>query len=107
MQHDDFRNRILPVVTDDGIRDPFFYVELGRHWKAQKDEKEELVKQMKEVDPLLAAPLELELKEVKTIYRFLVDIKSYIDWTNADALDSLCSTHFKSIIDKIKPPQHI
>lgn len=107
MQHDDFQNRILPVVTDDGIRDPFFYVELGKHWKAQKDEKEELVKQMKEVDPLLAAPLELELKEVKTIYRFLVDIKSYIDWTNADALDSLCSTHFKSIIDKIKPPQHI
>lgn len=33
MQHDDFRNRILPVVTDDSIRNTFFYIELEKHWK--------------------------------------------------------------------------
>lgn len=42
------------------------------------------------------------LTEMKAIYQLLPIIKEYIDWINAENLDSLSSSHFKTIIDKIK-----
>jgi len=101
MQHSDYKNRILPVVTDDTIRDTYFYVELCRHWAEKKATKEELVKQLNTIDTKLAAPIAKKLAEVETIYNFLTKVKEYIDWTNAESLNTLSSTHFKSIIDKI------
>lgn len=101
MQHSDYKNRILPVVTDDTIRDTYFYVELCKHWAEKKAEKEEIVAQLNTIDPKLAAPIAKELAEVEIIYNFLTKVKEYVDWTNAESLDTLSSTHFKSIIDKL------
>ena len=101
MQHGNYEKRIIPVVTDDTIRDPYFYIDLVKYWKEQKEEKQNIVNQMLEVDPECAKPLEAELKEVAQIYEFLGKIKKYIDWTNAESLNSLSITNFKSIIDVI------
>lgn len=50
----------------------------------------------------LAEPEEKKLKEIEAIYKLLPVIKDYIDWTNTENLNALCSSRFSSIIRKIK-----
>ena len=102
MQHENWTNKILPVVVDDSIRERSFYKELVKHWKKEKDELEEEVEEMKEYGKEIVAPIEDELKEVSTIFGFLGELKRYVDWVNADSLHNLSSTNFKALIDKIK-----
>lgn len=96
-----FKDQILPVVVDDTIRDDKFYVDMVRFWKKQKDEQENIIKQLIDIDPDMVKPEEVKLKEIETVYDLLKVIKNYIDWTNADNLDSLCATRFRPIIGKI------
>lgn len=102
MQQEGMQKRILPVVVDDSIRERSFYRELVKHWKEQIDEIEKEVENLKDYGTEIIAPIEEELNEVKTIYRFLPDLKRYVDWVNADSLNNLSSTNFKVLIDKIR-----
>lgn len=101
LQAPSFKDRILPVVIDDTIRDDQFYVELVKHWKEQKDKHEDIVKQLLYIDPDMAEPQQAKLDEINAVYGLLKVIKDYVDWANADNLDALCATRFKTIIDKI------
>ena len=43
--------------------------------------------------------------EINTVYGLLKVIKDYVDWENAENLDALCATRFKTIIDIILAKQ--
>ena len=101
MENVDYKDRMLPVVVDDTIRDEDFYVELVKHWKEKKDKQTEIVEKLQAIDPDMAEPEELKLKELEQVYGLLKVIKEYIDWANADNLDALSSSRFKKIIDEI------
>lgn len=101
MEHEDYRSRIFPVVTDNEIRDDKYYIELVRYWKTQEKEMMESVLQVKKIDPPSAAPLKTTLMEIKKICTLLTKLKDYIDWANADSLPNLSATKFKPIIDAI------
>ena len=58
---------MLPVVVDDTIRDDDFYVELVKHWKEKKDKQTEIVEKLRAIDPDMAEPEEVKLKEFKKI----------------------------------------
>lgn len=96
-----YKERILPVVVDDMIRESLFYVDLVKHWKEEKDKQEAVVVQLRDIDPDLAEPEEVKLNEINKVYSLLKVIKDYIDWINADNLDFLSSTRFGSIVRKI------
>lgn len=102
MNHPDYIKRILPVVVDDNVRNTSFYISLAKYWKKQKEQQEKTVKKLKEVDEFLAAPEEKKLREIEAIYKLLPVIKEYIDWTNTENLNAMCSTKFSSIIRKIR-----
>lgn len=101
MNNDGYKDRILPVVVDDTIRDDDFYVELVKYWKEQKDKQVEIIEKLRNIDPDMAEPQEVKLKEIEQVYGLLKVIKDYIDWANVDNLDALSSSRFKRIIDKI------
>jgi hypothetical protein len=98
----EYKNRILPVVMDDTIRESLFYVDLVKYWKGKKEEQEEVVNQLDAIDPAMAEPEAEKLREIEAIYSKLREIKKYIDWTNAENLESLSASHFRSIIEIIK-----
>ena len=102
MEDASYIERILPVVVDDGIRDPMFYVDLAEYWKGQRDSQYELVERLSAIDPVLASPEEDNLKEIEAIYSFLPVIKRYIDWTNVENLDYMSATRFSTILRKIR-----
>lgn len=101
MEDSSYKDRILPVVMDDSIRDSLFYVELVKHWKSEKDKQVKVVTELMSVDKDMAEPEADKLKEIETIYGLLKKIKNYIDWVNAENIDSMCSNHFQPIVDKI------
>ena len=101
MENVDYKDRMLPVVVDDTIRDDSFYVELVKHWKGEKDKQTEIVEKLRDLDPDMAEPEEMKLKEIEQVYGLLKVIKEYIDWANADNLDALSSSRFKKIIDEV------
>ena len=101
MENVDYKYRMLPVVVDDTIRDDNFYVELIKHWKEEKDKRTEIVEKLRAIDPDMAEPEEVKLKEIEQVYGLFKVIKEYIDWANADNLDALSSSRFKKIIDEI------
>ena len=101
MENVNYKDRMLPVVVDDTIRDDDFYVELVKHWKEKKDKQTEIVEKLRDLDPDMAEPEEMKLKEIEQVYGLLKVIKEYIDWANADNLDALSSSRFKKIIDEI------
>ena len=102
MEHPDYIKRILPVVVDDNVRKTSFYISLAKYWKKQKESQEKAINQLKDVDEFLAAPEETKLKEIEAIYKLLPVIKEYVDWTNTENLNAMCSTRFSSIIRKIR-----
>lgn len=92
MENVNYKDRMLPVVVDDTIRDDDFYVELVKHWKEKKDKQTEIVEKLRDLDPDMAEPEEMKLKEIEQVYGLLKVIKEYIDWANADNLDALSSS---------------
>lgn len=98
----EYENRILPVVMDDTIRESLFYVDLVKYWKGKKEEQGEVVNQLNAIDPAMAEPEAEKLREIEAVYSKLSEIKKYIDWTNAENLESLSASHFRSIIEIIK-----
>ena len=96
-----YKDRILPVVVDDTIRESQFYVDLVKYWKEEKNKQEDIVKQLLEIDEEMAEPQQTKLNEITDVYALLKGITEYIDWVNAENLDAMCATRFKTIIDKI------
>lgn len=105
MHQENWKQKILPVVVDDSIRERSFYKELVKHWKAQIDELEKEVEDMREYGAKIVAPIEDELEEVKTVFNFLAELKRYVDWVNADSLDNLSFSNFQSLINIIREKQ--
>ena len=89
------------MVVVDTIRESQFYVDLVKYWKEEKDKQEDIVKQLLEIDEEMAEPQQTKLNEIKDVYALLKGITEYIDWVNAENLDAMCATRFKTIIDKI------
>ena len=102
LEDEHYKERILPVVMDDTIRSSLFYADLVGYWKGKKDEQEEMVRRLNEIDPNKTKPQADKLKVIETIYDKIDAIKEYIDWTNAENLDSLCATQFRPIVEIIK-----
>ena len=67
-------------------------MELVKHWKEKKDKQTEIVEKLRDLDPDMAEPEEMKLKEIEQVYGLLKVIKEYIDWANADNLDALSSS---------------
>lgn len=105
LERKDGRDKILPVVVDDSIRDSRFYIDMVKHWKAQKEKKAEEVDELMGIDPAMVGPLKREKEEIDAIYGLLLEIKDYIDWVNAESLDNLSFTNFQALIDKIRERQ--
>ena len=101
-QQENWKDKVLPVVVDDSIRERTFYIELVKHWKTEKESLEKDIEELKAIDENSAAPLEDELREANDIFNFLPELKRYVDWVNAESLNNLSSTNFKVLIDKIK-----
>lgn len=101
-ENDDYCNKIIPLVMDDTIREPKFYVDLVKYWKEKKDMQEDVVMKLKDIDPVMAEPEVDTLNILKAIYRILPKIKQYIQWTNTENINSLSASHFKSVIDALK-----
>lgn len=101
MRHEDYKNRILPIVVDETIRDRHFYVELCKYWDSRHKDISSEISEL-EFNEALAEPLKEELRIVDHILDFLPKIKEYIDWTNAQSVNSLTSTNFKILIDLLK-----
>ena len=76
-------------------------MELVKHWKEKKYKQTVIVEKFRDLDPDMAEPEEMKLKEIEQVYGLLKVIKEYIDWANADNLDALSSSRFKKIIDEI------
>lgn len=66
-----FKERILPVVVDDTIRDNQYYVDLVSYWKKQKEEQENMLQQLMEIDPDMVYPQEVSCKEIMEVYGLL------------------------------------
>ena len=96
-----YKDRILPVVVDDTIRESQFYVDLVKFWKEEKEKQENVVDQLIDIDSDMAEPEIVKMDEINKVYSLLKVIKDYIDWINADNLDYLSSTRFGSIVRKI------
>ena len=64
--------------------------------------QEDVVMQLKEIDPILAEPEVETLNILEAIYRILPKIKQYIQWTNTENINSLSASHFNSVIDALK-----
>jgi len=101
-QQENWKDKVLPVVVDDSIRERTFYIELVKHWKTEKESLEKDIEELKAIDENSAGPLEDELREANDIFNFLPELKRYVDWVNAESLNNLSSTNFKVLIDKIK-----
>lgn len=67
----------------------------------RRNKQTEIVEKLRDLDPDMAEPEEMKLKEIEQVYGLLKVIKEYIDWANADNLDALSSSRFKKIIDEI------
>lgn len=101
MEDPSYRDRLLPIVVDDTIREDLFYLELVKYWKEEKEKMEKLVCELSNIDPKMAKPKEIKLDEINKVYSLLTEINDYIEWTNAFSLDRLSPTHFKPVIEKI------
>ena len=102
MEDDSYKERILPVVTDDTIRESVFYLELVKYWKGELDQQSSLVDKLREIDSSMAKPEEEKMSEMEAVYNILPIVKNYLEWTNTENIDSLSSSHFKTIVDRLK-----
>ena len=68
LEDEHYKERILPVVMDDTIRSSLFYADLVGYWKGKKDEQEEMVRRLNEIDPNKTKPQADKLKVIETIY---------------------------------------
>lgn len=105
MEDPSFESRILPVVMDDTLRGADFYKKLVSYWKKILDDQQQLVADLKDIDPEKVEPEEEELKEIKAAYDVLPSVRKYLKWTVTENLESLSFTHFKTVVDKIKENQ--
>lgn len=97
-----YKERILPVVVEDTIRDSQFYIQLVEFWKSKKDEVHENVRQLRAIDPEMAEPEEKVLSEINEVYGLLKEIKQYVNWANAANISTLCTERFKPLINIIR-----
>jgi len=102
MGNPSYKERILPVVVEDTIRDSQFYIQLVEFWKSKKDEVQENVRQLRAIDPEMAEPEEKVLSEINEVYGLLKEIKQYVNWANAANISTLCTERFKPLINIIR-----
>lgn len=107
MTHDNYADRLLPIVVDTKVRSIEYYISVCSHWRKQIAKLENAIRKLASSDDNLDAPLVEQLKELKQIREFLPRIKSYVDWQNALSLNDLQDSQFAPIIQEIKKKQKL
>ena len=107
MTHDNYADRLLPIVVDTKVRSIEYYISVCSHWRKQIAKLENAIRKLTRSDDNLDAPLVEQLEEMKQIREFLPRIKSYVDWQNALSLNDLQDSQFAPIIQEIKKKQKL
>ena len=107
MTHDNYADRLLPIVVDTKVRSIEYYISVCSHWRKQIAKLENAIRKLASSDDNLDAPLVEQLEEMKQIREFLPRIKSYVDWQNALSLNDLQDSQFAPIIQEIKKKQKL
>ena len=107
MTHDNYADRLLPIVVDTKVRSIEYYISVCSHWRKQIAKLENAIRKLASSDDNLDAPLVEQLEELKQIREFLPRIKSYVDWQNALSLNDLQDSQFAPIIQEIKKKQKL
>lgn len=107
MEHDDYINRLLPIVVDTKVRSRVFFKEIVKHWHDEIEKLEKYITDLNKIEPGMDETYQLELAEMKLILTLLPKIKAYVDWQNALSLKDLQASLFAPIIEEIKNKQKL
>lgn len=107
MEHDDYINRLLPIVVDTKVRSRDFFKEIVKHWHDEIEKLEKFISDLNKIDPGMDETYQQELAEMKLIRTLLPKIKAYVDWQNALSLKDLQASQFAPIIEEIKNKQKL
>lgn len=107
MEHEDYINRLLPIVVDTKVRSRQFFLEIVKHWHDEIEKLEEYINDLNKIEPGMDETYQQELKEMKLIRTLLPKIKAYVDWQNALSLKDLQDSQFAPIIQEIKKKQKL
>lgn len=107
MEHDDYINRLLPIVVDTKVRSRDFFKEIVKHWHDEIENLEKFITDLNKIEPGMDETYQQELAEMKLIRTLLPKIKAYVDWQNALSLKDLQASQFAPIIEEIKNKQKL
>ena len=99
MEHEDYRNRIFPIVLDDSIRDNIFFDDLQKHWKAKAND-EVYLDALKDLTGA-SFPLQRKKELMDKYYKKLPDIKFYLTEISSSSFVNLVNGNYHTIIDQI------
>lgn len=99
MEHEDYRNRIFPIVLDDSIRDDKYFDDLQKHWK-DKANDEVYLDALKDLTGA-SFPLQRKKELMDQYYKKLPDIKVYLTEISSSSFVNLVNGNYHTIIDQI------
>lgn len=99
MEHEDYRDRIFPIVLDDSIRDDKYYDDLKKHWK-DKANDEVYLDALKDLTGA-SFPLQKKKQLMDQYYNKLPDIKIYLTQISSSSFVNLMNGNYHTIIDQI------
>lgn len=102
MENDDYQERLFPIIVDPSVREDAYYVELVRYWEDEIKKLDQEITKIERVSEEQAKPLKEKAKESRRVFKFLSQIKSYIDYTNAPSYDQMSEINFKDLLNNIE-----
>lgn len=99
MEHEDYRDRLFPIVMDDSIRDDNFFDDLKKHWK-DKANNEVYLDALKDLTGA-SFPLQRKKELMDQFYKKLPDIKVYLTEISSSSFVNLVNGNYHAIIDQI------
>lgn len=99
MEHEDFRDRIFPIVLNDSIRDDDYYDKLLKHWE-NKANDEVYLNALKDTTGA-SFPLQRKKALMDQFYKTLPTIKDYLKEINSGSFVNLRNGDYHTIIDQI------
>lgn len=99
MEHEDYRDRIFPIVLDDSIRDDEYFDDLKKYWK-DKANDEVYLDALKDLTGA-SFPLQRKKELMDQFYKKLPDIKVYLTEINSSSFVNLVNGNYRTIIDQI------
>lgn len=99
MEHENFRDRIFPIVLNDSIRDDDYYDKLLKHWE-NKTNDEVYLNALKDTTGA-SFPLERKKELMEQFHKALPQIKDYMTEINSSSFVNLRNGDYHMIIDQI------